>query len=162
MTMSAWKINALPGRITAWFLSWFLFASGITLYIYTAHKRHIENPDDKVVPTIAQLTDGFLNASLKPAEEDDGTGAGINAGLWQRVRHSMLWHGTIREPAPAVSLSAWRSCFRRPCWACTSASSLILARSSSASSCSSTRSSLFRCFPFSSLLSASTSCRKSC
>lgn len=94
MTMSAWKINALPGRITAWFLSWFLFASGITLYIYTAHKRHIENPDDKVVPTIAQLTDGFLNASLKPAEEDDGTGAGTNAGLWQRVRHSMLWHDT--------------------------------------------------------------------
>jgi NitT/TauT family transport system permease protein len=92
MTITVWKINVVPGRTTAWFLSWFLFATGITLYIYTAHKRHIENPDEKVVPTIGQLTEGFLNAALKPAAEDDAAGAG--ASLWQRVRNSMLWNDT--------------------------------------------------------------------
>jgi NitT/TauT family transport system permease protein len=88
--MTVWKINAAPGRSMTWFLSWFLFASGITLYIYTAHKRHIENPDDKVVPTLRQLTDGFYNAAFKPeADEDAGP------GLWQRIHGSMLWHDTM-------------------------------------------------------------------
>jgi len=94
MTIAPWKINAVPGRTAAWMLSWFLFASGITLYICTAQKRHIENPDDKVVPTIAQLTNGFLKAALKPAEEDDGSAAAADASLWYRVRHGMLWHDT--------------------------------------------------------------------
>jgi len=88
--MSVWKINTAPGRNMTWFLSWFLFASGITLYVYTAHKRHVENPDDKVVPTLRQLTGGFYNAAFKP-EADDEAGA----GLWQRVRGSMLWHDTM-------------------------------------------------------------------
>jgi NitT/TauT family transport system permease protein len=92
MAMTVWKINVAPGRTTAWFLSWFLFATGISLYIYTAHKRHIENPDEKVVPTIGQLTGGFLNAALKPAAEDDAAAAGAN--VWQRVRNSMLWNDT--------------------------------------------------------------------
>ncbi len=93
MIPSVWKINTLPGRTSTLVLSWFLFASGISLYIFTAHKRHMENPDDKVVPTITQLTQGFLNAALKPAEEDDA-GADASPGLWQRIRHSMLWHDT--------------------------------------------------------------------
>src|SRR5580700_8944772 len=87
--MTLWKINALPDRGMTWFLSWFLFASGVALYIYTSHRRHIENPDDKVVPTLRQLTDGFYNAAFKP-EADEVTGS----GLWQRIRASMLWHDT--------------------------------------------------------------------
>jgi NitT/TauT family transport system permease protein len=85
-----WKINAIPGRSLTWFLSWFLFASGVALYIYTAHKRQIENPDDKVVPTLRQLADGFYNAAFRPeADEDAGT------SRWQRIHSSMLWHDTM-------------------------------------------------------------------
>ena len=87
--MTLWKINAMPGRSMTLFLSWFLFASGITLYVYTAHKRHIENPDDKVVPTLRQLTDGFYNAAFKPADDEDA-----GPGLWQRIHSSMLWRDT--------------------------------------------------------------------
>lgn len=87
--MTLWKINAVPGRSMTLFLSWFLFASGITLYVYTAHKRHIENPDDKVVPTLRQLTDGFYNAAFKPADDEDA-----GPGLWQRIHSSMLWRDT--------------------------------------------------------------------
>ncbi len=87
--MTLWKINAMPGRSMTLFLSWFLFASGITLYVYTAHKRHIENPDDKVVPTLRQLTDGFYNAAFKPAADEDA-----GPGLWQRIHSSMLWRDT--------------------------------------------------------------------
>ena len=92
MIANAWKINAQPGRTATYILSWLLFASGISLYIFTAHRRHLENPDDKVVPTIHQLTQGFVSAALKPAEEDGSEEAG--AGLWQRIRHSMLWQDT--------------------------------------------------------------------
>ncbi|HLY15964.1 MAG TPA: ABC transporter permease subunit [Bryobacteraceae bacterium] len=88
--MTLWKINAEPGRTMTWFLSWFLFASGIALYVYTAHKRHLENPDDKVVPTFRQLTDGFYNAAFKP-EADENSGP----GLWQRISGSMLFHDTV-------------------------------------------------------------------
>ncbi len=87
--MTVWKINAVPGRSMAWFLSWFLFASGISLYIYTSQKRHIENPDDKVVPTLRQLTDGFYNAAFKPAADEEA-----GPGWWQQIHASMLWRDT--------------------------------------------------------------------
>ncbi|MFN7998131.1 MAG: ABC transporter permease subunit [Bryobacteraceae bacterium] len=88
---NVWKINAEPSRSMTWFLSWFLFFSGITLYVYTAHKRHIENPDDKVVPTLRQLGEGFYNAATRPESADDDTAAQT---AWQRIRSSMLWHDT--------------------------------------------------------------------
>ena len=57
--MSLLNISVKPSRAACWTLSWLLFATGIGLYFYTAQKRHKENPDDRVVPTLAQLGAGI-------------------------------------------------------------------------------------------------------
>ncbi|PYS48474.1 MAG: ABC transporter permease [Acidobacteria bacterium] len=91
--MSFFRIHASPGRTTAWILSWFLFAAGVTSYFYVTQQRHRENPDERVMPTAAQMLRAFEDAALKPAEEDaaeDGT----PAPLLMRVRSSMLWKDT--------------------------------------------------------------------
>jgi len=91
--MSLFRIHASPGRSTTWILSWILFAAGITTYFYVAQQRHRENPDDRVMPTAAQMIHAFQEAVLKPAEEDEVGEEG--AGTWlTRVRSSMLWKDT--------------------------------------------------------------------
>jgi len=82
--MSFFRIHAQPGRTTALVLSWFLFAAGILSYFYVAIERHRDNPDDRVMPTIAQMIHGFRDAALKPAEEDE-----------ENAPHSMLWKDSI-------------------------------------------------------------------
>ncbi|HEY6345800.1 MAG TPA: ABC transporter permease subunit [Bryobacteraceae bacterium] len=88
--MSFLRIHAQPGRRVSWILSWLLFASGITAYFYVAIERHRDNPDDRVMPTIAQILQGFHDAALKPAEEDEAP-AEAPQTLWARIRSSMLW-----------------------------------------------------------------------
>jgi len=91
--MSLLRIHASPGRSTAWVLSWFLFAAGITSYFYVAHRRHIENPDDRVMPTAAQMLRAFEDAALKPAEEAEVQDEAAST-LLTRMRSSMLWKDT--------------------------------------------------------------------
>ena len=69
--MSFLRIHAQPGRTVSLVLSWLLFASGITAYFYVAVDRHRDNPDDRVMPTIAQMVQAFKDAALKPAEEEE-------------------------------------------------------------------------------------------
>jgi NitT/TauT family transport system permease protein len=69
--MSFFRIDARPARIPAWVLSWFLFAAGIALYFYAAEQRHRENPDDRVMPTVAQMTRAFQDAARKPADGEE-------------------------------------------------------------------------------------------
>ena len=69
------RIDARPSRAMTFGLSWFLFAAGIVLYFETAHKRHLENPEDKVAPNLTQLAQGFSDAVLKP-DGDVGSGSG--------------------------------------------------------------------------------------
>jgi NitT/TauT family transport system permease protein len=89
------RIDARPNRVTTWTLSWFLFIAGIALYFNTAHSRHLENPEDKVVPNLTQLAQGFADAVLKPdGDEDNGTEV-ANASLVTRFFHSMLWTDTV-------------------------------------------------------------------
>jgi NitT/TauT family transport system permease protein len=88
--MSFFRIDAQPARIPAWVLSWFLFAAGIAVYFYAAQQRHRENPDDRVMPTIAQMTRAFQDAAAKPVEGDDAP-----QSLWSRVRGSMLATDTL-------------------------------------------------------------------
>lgn len=57
--MSLLRIHAQPGRAVSLVLSWFLFAAGITTYFYVAIERHRDNPDDRVMPTIAQMVQAF-------------------------------------------------------------------------------------------------------
>ena len=74
-------------------LSWFLFALGIGLYLQTAHRRHLENADDRIVPTVAQMARSTYDAAFKPAEDDEQAIA-ENASLPQRFFASMLWKDT--------------------------------------------------------------------
>jgi len=76
-----------------WILSWFLFAVGIAAYFFVAQERHRENPDDRVMPTIAQMARGFADAALKPAGEEEVQTAGES--LISRIRASMLWKDTL-------------------------------------------------------------------
>jgi len=92
--VSLLRIHAQPSRGMVWILSWFLFAVGIAGYFYAAQERHRENPDDRVMPTIAQMARGFADAALKPAEEEEAQG-GASESLVSRIRASMLWKDTL-------------------------------------------------------------------
>ena len=91
--MSFLRIHAYPGRTTAWILSWCLFAAGVVSYFYVALERHRDNPDDRVMPTIAQMVRAFQDAALKPAEEEEQDAAAAQTPI-ARLRSSMLWKDT--------------------------------------------------------------------
>src|SRR5579883_2079186 len=92
MSVGFLLIHAKPARTWAAALSWTLFAIGIALYLYTAHSRHLDNPEDRVVPTVSQMGRGMADAVLKPAEDDEALPDG--ATLVSRLSHSMLWKDT--------------------------------------------------------------------
>jgi len=92
--VSLLRIHAQPSRGMVWILSWFLFAVGIAGYFYAAQERHRENPDERVMPTIAQMARGFADAALKPAEEEEAQG-GASESLVSTIRASMLWKDTL-------------------------------------------------------------------
>jgi len=85
-------IHAKPGRAATFLLSWALFAGGISLYLYVANARHLDNPDERVTPTIAQMTQGMLDAALRPADEEEEQTPG--ATTLQQFLGSMLWKDT--------------------------------------------------------------------
>ncbi len=89
------RIDATPNRATAWTLSWFLFAAGIALYFYTAHNRHVENPEDKVVPGLAQLGQGLADSVLKPDSEQEAPDDQASLSLAKKFFTSMLWTDTV-------------------------------------------------------------------
>ncbi len=93
MTFAPFQIEAKPSRLTWFALSWLLFAIGIGLYLQESVKRHRENPDDRVLPTLTQLARGIQNAVLNPPDEDDD-GTVAQQSWWRRVPHSMLWKDT--------------------------------------------------------------------
>ena len=85
-------IHAKPNRMGALLLSWALFAAGIAVYFYVSHGRHRENPEDRVMPTVAQMARGMYDAALQPAEDDDAPALG--GSFPQRFLGSMLWKDT--------------------------------------------------------------------
>jgi NitT/TauT family transport system permease protein len=89
------RIDAAPNRITSWTLSWFLFIAGISLYLYTSRNRHIENPEDKVVPSLNQLSQGISDAFLKPDSEEEAPEGSERANIVQKFFTSMLWTDTV-------------------------------------------------------------------
>ena len=68
-------INARPSRTWSLLLSWTLFAAGIAAYFYVSHARHRENPEDRVMPTVAQMARGMY-----------GRGAASGGGGGSRCR----------------------------------------------------------------------------
>jgi NitT/TauT family transport system permease protein len=92
--MKAIGIHGQPLRIVAGGLSWFLFVAGIASYFYIARQRHIENPDERVMPTATQMVQSFANAALKPAEDDIIDGEEPSS-LWAKIQSSMLWKDSV-------------------------------------------------------------------
>jgi NitT/TauT family transport system permease protein len=86
------SIYAKPGRFPALTLSWMLFLLGIGGYLYASRARHIENSEDRVMPTIRQMAQGMYDAALRPAEEDEVQPQ--TSGVADRFLHSMLWKDT--------------------------------------------------------------------
>src|SRR6202046_2250404 len=74
-------------------LSWVLFLIGIFAYTQFSVIRHKENPEDRVIPSSAQLWQGIKTSVLEPAEEDDALDP--SATTFQRVTHSMIWKDTV-------------------------------------------------------------------
>jgi len=93
--MKSIGIHGQQSRSIAGVLSWFLFAVGIASYFYVAHQRHIENPDERVMPTAAQMVQSFANAALNPAEDDMVDGEEAHASLWANIQSSMLWKDSM-------------------------------------------------------------------
>jgi NitT/TauT family transport system permease protein len=91
------SVHARPGRSATVVLSWFLFAAGITLYIFTATARHRENPEERVMPTLAQMAQGMYNAAMQPAEDDaqSSEDATQDPSVARRFLNSMLWKDTV-------------------------------------------------------------------
>ena len=91
---SPFDIQARPNRYTAQALSGVIFVLCVALYLQTSMRRHVSNPEDRVVPSVRQLSDGVRTSVLEPAEEDDYLPA-ENASKWERVRHSMIVKDTV-------------------------------------------------------------------
>jgi len=86
-------IQGRPRRLWTQSISWVLFLVGIFTYTQFSIMRHKENPEDRVVPSGAQLWQGIKASVLEPAEEDDPLDS--SATTLQRVTHSMLWKDTV-------------------------------------------------------------------
>ena len=93
MSVSFQLVHAKPNRITTIVLSWALFATGIGMYFYMSSKRHHDNPEDRIMPTVSQMFHGTTNAITNPAEDDEAVAE--NASLRQKFLTSMLWKDTV-------------------------------------------------------------------
>ena len=86
-------IQGRPRKLWTQSASWVLFLIGIFTYTQFSIIRHKENPEDRVIPSSAQLWQGIKASVLEPAEEDDALDPG--ASTLQRVTHSMIWKDTV-------------------------------------------------------------------
>ena len=64
--MKFFKINAQPGKVTSAVLSAVLFVLLIGVYFVTSYVRHKENPQDKLVPTLSAMAEGFKSTAFEP------------------------------------------------------------------------------------------------
>lgn len=69
--MNPLSINARPSRTAALVLSVLPFFLLLAVYGATAHVRHQENPDDKLVPTFQEMADGFYRTAAEPDRKGD-------------------------------------------------------------------------------------------
>jgi NitT/TauT family transport system permease protein len=93
MPLAFLLVHAKPGRTGTLLLSWTLFAAGIAAYFYVSNARHRDNPEDRVMPTIAQMARGMFDAALRPAEDEEPQLGNISLG--RRFLGSMLWKDTV-------------------------------------------------------------------
>jgi NitT/TauT family transport system permease protein len=92
MSLGFSLVHAKPGRSATLVLSWFLFITGIGLYLNTAAARHRVNPEERVTPTVAQMAKGMYDAALSPSDDEEPLPE--TATVTERFLHSMLWKDT--------------------------------------------------------------------
>ena len=92
--LSPFDIQARPNRLFMQALSALVFIVCIGLYTHTSIARHRDNPEDRIVPSGAQLLAGIKSSVLEPAEESDYIPPD-NASTWELVHHSMIWTDTV-------------------------------------------------------------------
>jgi len=69
--MKLLEINARPGRIASLLLAAAPFVLVIIAYLITAHVRHKENPQDKLVPTLSEMGTGFYRTAFEADRKDE-------------------------------------------------------------------------------------------
>jgi NitT/TauT family transport system permease protein len=92
--VNVFAIHEKPSRPTAMMLSWCLFIAGIGLYFYISHQRHLENSEDRVVPSLTQLVQGIAESTLQPDAEEAEQAVGEAQSVPRRFLSSMLWKDT--------------------------------------------------------------------
>lgn len=65
------SIDAKPGKAASVILTLLPFLACIIFYAYSAFTRHQENPKDKLVPTLEQLSEGFQRAAFEEDRKGD-------------------------------------------------------------------------------------------
>jgi NitT/TauT family transport system permease protein len=68
--MKLFQINARPKKAISIVLSASLFVLLIAVYGVTAHVRHQENPQDKLVPTFSEMGRGLYSTAFEPDRKD--------------------------------------------------------------------------------------------
>lgn len=58
--MRFFRIRAVPGKLTGLLLSLLIFAIAVTAYLSVEEFRHARNPQEKIMPSVPQMVDGFL------------------------------------------------------------------------------------------------------
>ncbi|MCP3958522.1 MAG: ABC transporter permease subunit [bacterium] len=69
--MGFFRINAQPGKVTSVLLSAALFVLSLAAYVWVAHERHQENPQDKVVPTLSEMKGGVKRTAIEEDRKGD-------------------------------------------------------------------------------------------
>jgi NitT/TauT family transport system permease protein len=69
--MGFFRINAKPGRLLGVLLSAAPFLLCAALYLFTAHQRHQENPQDKLVPTLSEMGEGFYRTAFEEDRKEE-------------------------------------------------------------------------------------------
>jgi NitT/TauT family transport system permease protein len=88
MIRNFYRLRTIPGRHISFLLSLILFLVCIKFYYNTSLERHADNPQDKLVPTGAQLWNGFRRTifEVNIKEDYDANGEIIKKDLPESFR----------------------------------------------------------------------------
>lgn len=65
------RSGAEPTRGQRWVLGSLLFLALVGTYVVASYSRHLDNPDDQVMPSLAQLADGFRRTAVVPDRDGE-------------------------------------------------------------------------------------------
>ena len=68
---SFFRTDAQPSIAATWVLSIFFFLLLIAAYLAGSYFRHLENPQDKVMPTFFEMLDGLKRSAFEPDRNGD-------------------------------------------------------------------------------------------